>query len=281
MQTPPIPTLTEEEKNLLALYASQHPENIALAQKACRPVLKLSQKALMQKVGLDCIEKYGHRLKELPPNVLFNVPRATNPLWGFEYCPLPIISLKLASKRTPIKVDGNVFFLPLAKLPCLNTLSTAEAKAYPPIYIEEDSSQPLVITKGLGSLKTLHSLKTLANFKLLGVNTFLDIQHLKKLKQLKVSLEDDEIVPFFKTIQSESLEELQINLRGNGNLSLILQEDLYASFEGIEERVPNLFNFEAKNYKKYHIAFNYDGWANAFATTFGETLRQYFNKIRK
>lgn len=274
MQTPPIPILTEEEKNVLALWATQQPENIALAQKMCKPVLKMSQKALMQKAGLDCIHEHGHRLKELPPNVLFKICTDSNPLWGFEYCQLPIPALKVASKKSRVKVDGNQFFLPLAKLPYLNTLQTNIGKTAYHIY-EEYSSQPITITEGLKSLVPLQSLTTLSNFKLLGVDTFSDIQHLKKLKTLVVNLEDDEIVPFFKTIQSESLEQLEINLRSNGNLSIILEEDLYDAFIGIAERLPKLFYIQGTDF--YNIIFKYDSWENAFAKTFHQTIGQYFS----
>jgi hypothetical protein len=271
------PLLTEEEKSVLALYASQHPENIALARKMCKPVLKLSQKALIQKAGLDSIHEHGNRFKELPPNIVYNIRTgniAFNPLWVFEHCPFPIKSLKLASVQQRIEVDGNKVFSPLAKLPSLATLQTNAASCYADDYVEL-AKHPLVITKGLGSLKTLHSLTLLANFRLSGVDTFSDIQHLKKLKTLTVSLDDHEIVTFFKTIKSESIECLEINLRGNGNLSLILEEDLYKSFEGIAERLPNLFFIGGSDH--YNILFGYHGYSHSFAHSFHAVMGQYFS----
>ena len=232
----------------------------------------------MQKVGLDCIHEHGHRLKKLPPLVAFYVCSELNPLWGFEHCPLTIGALKLLSIRdkTPFAVDGNKFFLPLAKLPRLNTLQTNMVQMHHYIYEHStEKTAPLMITNGLKSLEPLQSLDTLANFYLSGMETFSDIQHLKKLKTLIVSLKDDEIVPFFKTIKSESLQQLEITLAGTGYVPNILDEVLYESFKDISERLPKLFNIQGTDY--YNILFNYSGIVNDFAAKFHRTMGRYFS----
>lgn len=268
MQTPPIhelpyQDLTEEEKNVLSMWATQHPENIVLAIQLCKGVLKMSQKALMEKAGLSCICK---KLWVLPPLTALHLPgEAVYPFAGFANCPIPNKVLKIVGSGI---LDGDRDFFGLDKLPNLNVLSADENKES--IFMQPQNRKSTTIIKnGLKSLMSFPNLTQLLGFKM-DMGAVNDIQHLAKLEVLNVCLSAEDIVPFFENIRSNSLQHIKVNLNINDSLQRITQSHIYSCLRGIFERVPNCFG--SPNPTSHNICFRFDGAFHRVAEHFNRVI---------
>lgn len=281
MQTPPIhelpyQDLTEEEKNVLSMWATQAPANIDLAKQLCKGTLRTSQKAFMKKVGLDCIHEHGHNLMPLPPLLTFALSKERvamkYPFAMFLHIPLEYGRLKISAYGAV--VDGNTFFYGLHALPKLVMLVTNHNNESN-FTNEENCKATITIKNGLQSLINIPNLCSLKNFKIVGMDAINDIQHLKRLETLNVCLLPEEILPFFKTVKSDSLVILQINLDIKYNLETsskkFPQEDIWEAMNGICERLPNVF----LGGRKHNIMLLYKDEINYFADDFEDILDKY------
>lgn len=282
MQTPPIhelpyQDLTEEEKNVLGMWATQHPENIALAIQLCKGILKMSQKALMRKAGLSCIYGYGSKLGlwVLPPLTTLHLPgEIAYPFAGFANCPIPNKVLKITGSGV---LDGNRDFFGLDKLPNLNVLSADENKES--IFMQSENRKSTTIIKnGLKSLLAFPNLTQLINFKM-DMGAVNDIQHLPKLAVLNICLSAEDIVPFFENIRSNSLQSITVNLNINDSLERIMQSHIYSCLRGIFERVPKCFG--SPNPNSHNIGFRFDAAYHRFAENFNKIIYASLRKRNK
>lgn len=262
------------------MWATQAPVNIDLAKQLCKGTLRTSQKAFMKKVGLDCIHEHGHKLMFLPPllTLALSAERVAMkyPFAMFLHIPLQYGRLKISAYGAV--VDGNTFFYGLHALPKLTMLVT-NRNDESNFTNEENCKSAITIKNGLQSLINIPNLCSLKDFKIVGMDAINDIQNLKRLETLQVCLLPEEILPFFKTVKSDSLVILKVNLDVRYNFGTsskkFPQEDIWEAMNGICERLPNVF-FGGR---RHNIMFLYKDTINYFADDFENILDKYLLAI--
>jgi hypothetical protein len=271
MQTPPIhelpyQDLTEEEKNVLGMWATQVPANVDLAIQLCRGTLKITPKKLMAKAGLSHINSYFLKTWLLPNLVTLNAQGETAyPFAGFANCPIPHTTLKIAGSAV---LDGNRDFFGLDKLPNLQVLS-ADFNNENVFTQAEHKKSTTIVKNGLKSLFNIPNLKELLNFKM-DMASVNDIQYLPKIDYIRVCLSEYDIIPFLETIRSATLTTIQIDLNIDATFDHITQNHLHAALRGIFERVPKCFG--RPNPNSCNITFRYSWGYERFVENFNKII---------
>lgn len=264
MQTPPanLPyqDLSYNEKNILDLWVSQDPANIKLAKTFCRTILRTSQKALLEKVGMSNIHERGETFCKLAPMTTFIIKEDDKyPFAGFIQCRLQIDFLRLCTgfEYSAAPVDGDTFFWGLQGLPITRlTMATKGVNR-------------MVVANGLKSLFGLDRLEHISNYELRGQKVFEDLAGLKKLKLLNIIIDVKEICLFVSTISNKTLEGLRIGFdcTREDELAEVTDEQITECLQGLKERIP----------KTTHFNFNYSAKHSPFCERFHRILNKMHN----